>query len=110
MGDAPGAGHVRFRVQSCGVCDSDVLGVEGQRLIHRRWPRLATRTVQRWIRARAKQITLGVVTEPDGASHQGEPHANETWQVTPLLVAAADEGDTPAGAGDQTAERALSRP
>jgi propanol-preferring alcohol dehydrogenase len=28
---APSAGHVRFRIQSCGVCHSDVLGVEGQR-------------------------------------------------------------------------------
>jgi D-arabinose 1-dehydrogenase-like Zn-dependent alcohol dehydrogenase len=28
---APRAGHVRLRVQSCGVCHSDVLGVEGQR-------------------------------------------------------------------------------
>jgi propanol-preferring alcohol dehydrogenase len=28
---APSAGHVRFRVQSCGVCHSDVLGVEGMR-------------------------------------------------------------------------------
>jgi alcohol dehydrogenase, propanol-preferring len=27
----PQAGHVRFRVQSCGVCHSDVLAVEGQR-------------------------------------------------------------------------------
>jgi hypothetical protein len=91
MGDAPSAGHVRFRVQSCGVCHSDVLGVEGQRLIHRRWPRLATRTVQRRIRARAKQITLAVVAESDSASHRGAPHANETWYVTALLVAAADE-------------------
>ena len=30
MGDAPGAAHVRFRVKSCGVCHSDVLGVEGR--------------------------------------------------------------------------------
>jgi hypothetical protein len=59
---------------------------------------------------RAKQTTLGVAAEPDSASHQGVPHANETWHVTPLLVAAADEGDTPAGTGDQAAERALSRP
>ena len=28
---APSAGHVRFRVHSCGVCHSDTLGVEGQR-------------------------------------------------------------------------------
>jgi propanol-preferring alcohol dehydrogenase len=28
---APSAGHVRLRVHSCGVCHSDVLGVEGQR-------------------------------------------------------------------------------
>ena len=28
---APGADHVRFRVHSCGVCHSDVLGVEGLR-------------------------------------------------------------------------------
>jgi D-arabinose 1-dehydrogenase-like Zn-dependent alcohol dehydrogenase len=28
---APSAGHVRFRVQSCGVCHSDVVGVEGMR-------------------------------------------------------------------------------
>jgi D-arabinose 1-dehydrogenase-like Zn-dependent alcohol dehydrogenase len=28
---APSAGHVRFRVQSCGVCHSDMLGVDGQR-------------------------------------------------------------------------------
>jgi hypothetical protein len=110
MGDAPSAGHVRFRVQICGVCHSDLLGVESQRRIHRRWPLLATRTVQRRMRARAKQITLGVVAEPDRASHQGVPHANETWHVTPLLVAAADEGDTAAGTGEQTAERALSRP
>ena len=27
----PSADHVRFRVQSCGVCHSDVLGVEGMR-------------------------------------------------------------------------------
>jgi D-arabinose 1-dehydrogenase-like Zn-dependent alcohol dehydrogenase len=27
----PGAGHVRFRSHSCGVCHSDVLGVEGMR-------------------------------------------------------------------------------
>jgi D-arabinose 1-dehydrogenase-like Zn-dependent alcohol dehydrogenase len=27
----PGAGHVRFRSNSCGVCHSDVLGVEGMR-------------------------------------------------------------------------------
>jgi hypothetical protein len=71
MGDAPSAGHVRFRVQICGVCHSDLLGVESQRRIHRRWPLLATRTVQRRMRARAKQITLGVVAEPDRASHKG---------------------------------------
>jgi len=27
----PSAGHVRFRAHSCGVCNSDVLGVEGMR-------------------------------------------------------------------------------
>src|ERR1700722_2945503 len=27
----PGAGHVRFRAHTCGVCHSDVLGVEGMR-------------------------------------------------------------------------------
>jgi hypothetical protein len=96
--------------KAAGVCHSDVLGVEGQRRIHRRWPRLATRTVQRRIRARADQIRLGVVAEPDSASHQGVPHANETWYVTPLMVAAADDGDTPAATGDQTAGRGLSRP
>jgi hypothetical protein len=106
MGDAPSAGHVRFGVQSCGVCHSDLLGVEGQRRIRRRWPRLATRTVQRRIRVRAKQRTLSVVAEPDSASHQGVPRASETWYVTTLLVAAADEGDTSAGTGDQAAERA----
>jgi hypothetical protein len=85
MADAPSAGHVRFRVQICGVCHSDLLGVESQRRIHRRWPRLATRTGQRRIRVRAKQITLGVAAEPDSASHQGVPHANETWYVTQLF-------------------------
>jgi propanol-preferring alcohol dehydrogenase len=28
---APDPGHVRVKVQSCGVCHSDVLGVEGMR-------------------------------------------------------------------------------
>jgi hypothetical protein len=72
---APNARHVPFRVQLCGVCHSDLLGVESLRRIHRRWPRLATRTVQRRIRVRAKQITLGVVAEPDSAKHHGgAPH------------------------------------
>lgn len=28
---APSPGHVRFKVQSCGVCHSDMLAVEGMR-------------------------------------------------------------------------------